>query len=599
MVNYNNYGVSDAFLEQFAYPELKPLEQDWRWCHKYCYDILKGNIPSCKKMQWAALRHFRDLQNDEFYFDEDAAKSIVLWFKFCPIVKGSKSGTPMILDPSQIFLSVSLMAWKWSEDLYELDEDTGIEMQVRHAHKRRFNQVYAQVSRKYGKTSWVAGIKLYLMYKYEYGPRVFSLATKKDQAKEVWNVAKKMIKLSPRLSAIFEPRANDILYPQKDGEFKALASDSNSLDGLDPMAACLDECHAIKDRNLYGVLISAFGSNEGGEFLFSVITTAGFILNGLCTDLYKNGASVLNPDNDTIQDNYFYAIFEIDKGDDWTDQRAWFKANPGLIYGRPSIKYMRDRLQEATMSVEEKGNFLTKHCNMFVSGSDKWLDMDEVRANYREKLTIEQIGDQDCVLGVDRAQFHDITSFSLVVPTDDGGVDTYIRNLLPQSAFNAAGDYLKEIYRKAIANGDLELVQTASIRDEHVEEIIRWFYNNFSGLTTTYYDPYKMRVPCENLEDEGYDMVAVSQSIGNLSEAQKRTEALIKEELLRYNSVLFEYACECAMMTLSRKDNADVWRENSKVDKIDPLKATIFALAGVTLHRQDYNPYEHRGLITL
>ena len=599
MVNYNKYGVSDLFLEQFAYPELKPLEQDWRWCHKYCYDILKAKIPSCKKMQWAALRHFQDMQNDEFYFDEEAAKSIVLWFKFCPIVKGSKSGTAMILEPSQIYLSVSLMAWKWSEDLYETDEDTGIEMQVRHAHKRRFNQVYAQVSRKYGKTSWIAGIKLYLMYKYEYGPRVFSLATKKDQAKEVWNVAKKMIKLSPRLAAIFEPRANDILYPSKDGEFKALASDSNSLDGLDPMAACLDECHAIKDRNLYGVLISAFGSNEGGEFLFSVITTAGFILNGLCTDLYKNGASVLNPDTETKQDNYFYAIFEIDKGDDWTDQKAWFKANPGLIYGRPSIKYMRDRLQEATMSVEEKGNFLTKHCNLFVSGSDKWLDMDEVRANYRPKLTIEQIGDQDCALGIDAAQFHDITSFSLVIPTQDGGVDTYIRNLLPQSAFNNAGDYLREIYRKAIDNGDLELVQTASIRNEQIEEMVRWFYNRFPGLTTTYYDPYKMRIPCENLEDEGYDMVAVSQSVGNLSEAQKRTEALIKEELLRYNNVLFEYACECAMMTLTRKDNADVWRENPKVDKIDPLKATIFALAGVTLFKQDYNPYDHRGLMTL
>ena len=598
MIDYTKHGVSDAFLAHYEYSHLIPLQQDWQWCHKYCYDILKGNIPSCKKMQWAALRHFKDLQRDDIYFDEKAAASIVLWFKFCPIVKGPKSGTPMILDPSQIFLSVSLMAWKWATDEFEYDEDTGVDMQTRFAHKRRYNQIYSQVSRKYGKTSWCAGIMLYLMHKYEYGPRVFSLATKKDQAKEVWNVAKKMIHLSPRLRSIFNPRANDILLPAKEGEFKALASDSNSLDGLDPMAACLDECHAIKDRNLYGVLISAFGSNEGGEFLFAVITTAGFILNGLCTDLYKNGTAVLDPENLAEQDNYFYAIFEIDKGDDWTDQKAWFKSNPGLVYGRPSIKYMRDRLIEASMSVEEKGNFLTKHCNIFVSGTDKWLDMDEVRENLFTGIVYEERKDDECALGVDRSQLHDLTSFALTFPTSNGGVDTYIKSLLPRHSFNQAGDYLKEIYRKAIDHGDLQLVETVTIRDEQVEEMIRWLYSQYSGLSVTYYDPYKMRVPCENLSNT-FDMVAVSQSVGNLSEAQKTCEGLIKEGKLRYDAVMFEYACECAMYTLNKKDNMDVWRENPKVDKIDPLKAVIFALAGVTLFKDDYNPYEERGLLSL
>ncbi len=366
-------------IEQYAFPELEPGDQDWRWCHRYCYDIIRGNIPSCQKMKWAALRHFRDLENPDFYFDEEAAKSIVLWFKFCPIIKGPKAGQPTTLDPSQIFIAVSLMAWKWSEDLFEFDEDTGVTIQTRHAGKRRYNQLYAQVSRKYGKTTFTAGLILYVMYKYGYGPRAFSLATKRDQAKEVWSVAWKMVKLSPRLGQIFEPRANDILMPNKGGEFKPLASDSNSLDGLDPVVACLDECHAIKDRNLYGVLISAFGGNEGGEFLFAVITTAGFILEGLCTDLYKNGTRVLDPNDPTTQDNYFYVIFEIDRGDDWSEERNWFKSNPALVYGRPSLQYMRDRYQEAVMSISERANFLTKHCNIFVNSSDKWLDVTEVR----------------------------------------------------------------------------------------------------------------------------------------------------------------------------------------------------------------------------
>ena len=585
-------------IDQYAYPDLVPGDQDWRWCHRYAYDIVKGNIPSCQKMKWAALRHFRDLDNEEFYFDEDAAKSIVKWFEFCPIIKGPKAGKPTTLDPSQIFIACSVIAWKWSEDKYEVDEDTGITMQTRHAGKRRYNQMYAQVSRKYGKTTFTAGLILYVMYKYGYGPRAFSLATKRDQAKEVWSVALKMIKLSPRLSQIFEPRANDILMPQKGGEFRPLASDSNSLDGLDPIAACLDECHAIKDRNLYGVLISAFGANEGGEFLFAVITTAGFILDGLCTDLYKNGARVLNPDDPTTQENYFYAIFEIDADDDWSEERSWFKSNPGLVYGRPSIQYLRDRYQEAVMSVEEKANFLTKHCNIFVSGSDRWLDITEVKENRVHGMNLEQFRGRTAWIGLDRAQTHDICSFSVVIPDEVGGADVLWINLLPQKTVESAGDYLKSVYHKAVASDDLRLVMTPTVRDEDIKRVISELDDLFT-LEAIAYDPWHMKIIAEELEGLGYPMLSVSQGTGNMSEPAKVLEGLIKEQMIRYDSGLFEFACSCALMNMTRQNNMQIYRDNPKTDKIDPLISLIIALSAATLGKVEKNIYDERGMFFL
>ncbi len=583
-------------IEQYAFPDLVPGQQDWHWCHKYAYDIVKGNIPSCQKMKWAALRHFRDLENEEFYFDDVAAHSIVKWFEFCPIIKGPRAGKPTNLDPSQIFIACSVMAWKWSEDLFEVDEDTGITMQVRHAGKRRYNQMYAQVSRKYGKTTFTAGLILYVMYKYGYGPRAFSLATKRDQAKEVWGVAWKMIKLSPRLGQIFEARANDILMPNKGGEFKPLASDSNSLDGLDPIAACLDECHAIKDRNLYGVLISAFGANEGGEFLFAVITTAGFILDGLCTDLYKNGTRVLNPDDPTTQENYFYAIFEIDADDDWSDERAWFKSNPGLVYGRPSIQYLRDRYQEAVMSVEEKANFLTKHCNVFVNSADKWLDITEVKANRVPGLDMEKFRGKKAWVGIDRAMVHDLTSFSVLIPDDVGGVDLFLINLLPEKTVKAAGDYLKSVYVKAIDTGDLRLVMSPTVRDDDIKKIMTELSLTFD-VEAFCYDPYHMADIASDMDDAGFIMLSVSQGTGNMSLPAKRLEGLIKEKQLRYDSGLFEFACSCALITMTRQNNLMVYRENSKTDKIDPLIATIIALSAATLGKIEKSVYDDRDLL--
>ena len=583
-------------IEQYAFPELEPGIQDWRWCHRYAYDIIRGNIPSCQKMKWAALRHFRDLENPDFYFDEEAAKSIVLWFKFCPIIKGPKAGQPTTLDPSQIFIAVSLMAWKWSEDLFEVDEDTGITIQTRHAGKRRYNQLYAQVSRKYGKTTFTAGLILYVMYKYGYGPRAYSLATKREQAKEVWKVAYDMVQLSPRLGQIFEARANDILMPNKSGVFRPLASDSNSLDGLDPVVACLDECHAIKDRNLYGVLISAFGGNEGGEFLFAVITTAGFILEGLCTDLYKNGTRVLDPNDPTTQDNYFYAIFEIDKGDDWSEERNWFKSNPALVYGRPSLQYMRDRFQEAVMSISERANFLTKHCNVFVNSSDKWLDVTEVRNSRKVGLDIEQYRGRKAWCGIDRARVHDITSFSVVIPDEDGGVTVFWVNLLPKNTVEGVGDYLKSIYHKAVDSGDLRLVMTPTVRDEDVMRVVEEI-NNFFDIQNFCYDPWHMTEVANTLESMGYPVMSVSQGTGNMSEPAKRLEGLIKESALRYDSDLFEYSCSCAMMNMTRQNNMQIYREDVRNDKIDPLIALIIALSAATIGKVERNVYDERGLL--
>lgn len=588
-------------ISQYEYPSLVPMQQDWRWCHKYAHDILTGKIPSCQKMKWVAMRHFNDLQRDDIYFDEESAASIVAWFKFCPIIKGLKAGKPTVLDPSQIFIACSVIAWRWSEDVFEVDDETGIEMQVRHADKRRYNQMYAQVSRKYGKTTFTAGLKLYLMYKFNYGPRVFSLATKRDQAKEVWSVAKKMINLSPRLSQIFQPRANDILLPSKEGEFKPLASDSNSLDGLDPMAACLDECHAIKDRNLYGVLISAFGANEGGEYLFSVITTAGFILDGLCTDLYKNGTRVLDPDDPTEQDNYFYVIFEIDKDDDWADEKAWFKSNPALVYGRPSIQYLRDRFNEACLSIEEKANFITKHCNLFVSGSDKWLDMDIVNAcekplgkNYLDPV----YQNHEVYIGIDRARVNDITSAAILFPMNDGGIDLFFHNMLPKVTADSVTDYLKSKYHRAVEMGDLDLVESPTVRDSDVKETIRKL-NQTLKPKAIYYDPWHMREIAQDLEDEGIPMVAVSQGTGNMSEPAKKLEGLLAEGLVRVDSILFRYACECAMMRMSMENNMKIYRLNDKTEKIDPLIATIIALSGATLIKLDKNIYEERGMLSV
>jgi phage terminase large subunit-like protein len=101
------------------------------------------------------------------------------------------------------------------------------------------------------------------------------------------------------------------------------------------------------------------------------------------------------------------------------------------------------------------------------------------------------------------------------------------------------------------------------------------------------------------METENIPLISVSQGTGNMSEPAKILEGLVEEGLLRFDSVLFEYACECAMMRLSMENNMKVYRENDKIDKIDPLIATIIGLSGATLIKAERNVYEERGLLTI
>lgn len=267
---------------------------------------------------------------------------------------------------------------------------------------------------------------------------------------------------------------------------------------------------------------------------------------------------------------------------------------------------MRDRYKEACMSTQEKANFLTKHCNLFVNGSDKWLDMDEVRscAITKEKLNsrIEKYMSEHRkgYAAIDRAKVNDICSSVLLFPDDDGGITVDFVNFISMKAHKEAGQYLREVYDKAIAEGDLIVLRTNSVRNKPIEELIEEWFETYN-LEAFHYDPWHMREICENMEDKGYPMVGVSQGTGNMSEPAKKLEGLITEGLVRFSSRLFEYACECALMGMTRKNNMDVYRDpsNWKVDKIDPLIATIIALSGATLIKNERNVYEDRGIFSV
>ena len=129
---------------------------------------------------------------------------------------------------------------------------------------RRYQKCVLIVGKKNGKSLLASGVGLYmLLADGEAGPEVYAVATKKDQAKIIWQEAKRMVRKSPALLKRCRPLVSELISDFNDGVFKALASDADTLDGPNVHCALMDEVHQWKGgRILYDMVADGITARE-------------------------------------------------------------------------------------------------------------------------------------------------------------------------------------------------------------------------------------------------------------------------------------------------------------------------------------------------
>ena len=233
--------------------------------------------------------------------------------RFCKHSKGKWAGQPVVLELWQKALIQAAFGF--------VDKDTGI---------RKYRKVLLFVARKNGKSTLDSGLSLYMLTKdNENGAEVYSVATKRDQAKIVWDEATKMIKKSPALCSRTRCLVNAIHYDATESTMKALASDSNSLDGLNTHFGVADEVHAWRDKNLLDVIYDSMSAREQ-PMLFET-STMGTVRESVFDNEYDYAAEIIKGyegSGPAKDETILPVIYELDKPDEWQDEKKWYKANP-------------------------------------------------------------------------------------------------------------------------------------------------------------------------------------------------------------------------------------------------------------------------------
>ena len=101
----------------------------------------------------------------------------------------------------------------------------------------------------------------------EQGAEIYSAATTRDQARIVFEEAKRMVGSSPALRRRVGVLINNLNVEASASKFMPLSSDASSMDGLNVHGAIIDELHAHKTRNVVDVLDTATGATPAAADL--------------------------------------------------------------------------------------------------------------------------------------------------------------------------------------------------------------------------------------------------------------------------------------------------------------------------------------------
>ena len=547
------------------------------WDTSYGLQVLQGKIVVGRLVYLAVLRHYVDLVEGPkrgLVFSPDKAWHIVSFIeKFFVHIKGPLAHQPMLLDPWQKFWTAVLYGWR---------KDNGT---------RRFTRGYEEVARKNGKSTWKGPQGAYLFaMDGEIGAEVYAVATTRSQAMTVFKPAfdniKRWRRRSPGVARSF--RVYEGLNQEKitldSSVFQPLPANAENLDGLNPSAILFDELHAQRSREVWDVMETALGARK--HPLLSAITTAGFILDGICVELRTYLVSVL--EGKRVDDSMFGYSYTLDIGDDPFLEANWYKANPGLGSAK-TLDYMRSMARKAAALPSARANFFTKDLDIWCGGSENWFDM-TVWAKGGKKFDPAILLGRKCYGGLDLASTRDLVALSLVFPPDEDGGEWYVLvwHWCPQEKIDTqeaddAANY------KAWQSAGWITATPGNVTDytpvkEKIREVAKLF-----ELVELGFDRWNALQITNDLMDEGIPFVEVPQNTGGMYPGSKKLEALVYGNKLRHgaNPVLSYCAGNVALLMDSNGNFRPDKKKSNVNGRIDGIVATVMALSRAVVNQPE------------
>jgi phage terminase large subunit-like protein len=418
----------------------------------------------------------------------------------------------------------------------------------------RHRQALIGLPRKNGKSALGSSMGLYGLAMGDYGSEIYSCAADKEQARIVFNVAKRMVEMDPELSKKIKIYRDMLEYTERGSFYKVLSSEAFTKEGLNPNVVIYDELHAAPDDELYNVMSLAMGARKNP--LLIAITTAGVKTDktgqdSICYRMYQQGvkASTADPGDPDYDETFFMAWWGAPESSDYRDPEVWKAANPGYddIVDAEDFTSQLKRVHE--------NEFRTKRLNQWVSSAQAWLPQGAWNACWTDREFTP--GQRGVVLGFDGSRSRDWTALVAVTVSTE-----------PQVKVLGA-------WHKPSDAGSEWRVPRAQVMDA-IRHACR---TEFRGLVREVAcDEYIWQDALDELTEEGIPIVAFPQTPTRMIPATQRMYEAVQNHRISHdgNKDLARHFDNCQLKSDARgarvvKDAKDSPR------KIDLAVATIMA----------------------
>lgn len=545
---------------------------------QYAADVRSGKIPACKYIQQAVERYYNDLDNaveSGWVFSRQKAERAIRFIERLPHTKGKWAGTPLHLEPWQMFLVWQLEGW--------LMAATG---------KRRFTEAYVQIPRKNGKTILAAAISLLHGYAdKELGAETYYAATQRDQARICFEMAKKMVEHSD-LSKRFVVTRDAFTYEALGTTHRPVSSEAGNIEGTSPSCGIVDEYHMHKTDAVLDSIATGMGARE--QPLLFIITTAGTSTASPCYNHYKVMTQVL--DGVVSADRTLIMIYTLDDPEEVNDPEMWVKANPN--YGVSVDKeWLADQVEKMRRDPSKVAPVMTKNFNIWMDAPTVWIP-DRAWSEIKSVVPMESLEGKNCTAALDLAAVNDYCSLLLMFQ-EQGRYQFVWRFYIPEDKYKQRYDLQRENANiEAWVRSGYVTVTPGNVTD--YDYIIR----DITELGARYnikamaYDPWNASSIAPKLVELGVNLQPFTQTIGNYAMPTKEFERIVGLGIVdHYDNPVARWMLANVVIREDVNGNRRPDKAKSS-EKIDGIVAAIMALGqSMSDNIDNTSVYAKRGII--
>lgn len=462
------------------------------------------------------------------------------------------------------------------------------------------------IGRKNGKTALIAGLVLAHLV----GPEairngeIYSAATEREQAGQVFKMAAQMIEAEPELARLLKviPSVKRIVCYANGSFYKALAARAGSVHGLNPSVVIYDELAQAKDTELYDALNTAMGARK--EPLFLAISTQNANPDHVLSELIDDGLSASDPT--TVC--HLYAV--PDDADPW-DESLWHLGNPALGDFR-DLEDFRTLAQQAKRMPSKEPAFRNLYLNQRVSLVASLIRREEWTACAAEgPLLVEG---EPIWLGLDLSATTDLTALVAVSAEDGDRIAAWLWK--PQDSLEDHARRDRAPYSDWARAGHLEVSPGRTVDYGLVVQVLGDLMARYDVLGVAY-DRWRADVLAKELDAEGIAtwvdgrdrqtpgalrLVPWGQGFRDMSPAIDALETAVLARTLRHpGNPALTWCVGNAVATLDPAGNRKLDKSKSRM-RIDGAVAMTMALglkSTATVQRAEPSVYETRGILTL